>query len=104
MYVPFSESRGKLKRVSIAAAHLPWTAAFLCFAYPSFSSAQTTTAPAAPPEPLPFPLIVGPLKGALPHTFDAGPFGTLHLNGIISGMGLWEGSPIGDDDPLHADL
>ncbi len=85
-----------------------WLAlAFVC-------SAQSTPSPQTPgqgqaaapavPEPLPLPVFVGPLRPSPPHTFDAGPLGKLHLNGVLSGIGLWQGSPVADDDPTHADL
>jgi hypothetical protein len=44
-----------------------------------------------PPTALPTPTFVGPLQGLPPATFDAGPFGKLAVNGIISGTGLYQG-------------
>jgi hypothetical protein len=36
--------------------------------------------------------------------FDAGPLGKLDLDGIVSGMGLWQGNHIGSDNPTQAAL
>ena len=83
----------------------------LCIGLASVCSAQTTPAPqtadqkapatgaeskpATPEEPAPTPLttpsMVGPLQGLPPAIFDAGPFGKLAVNGIISGTGLYQG-------------
>ena len=83
----------------------------LCIGLASVCSAQTTpapqttdqkapapgadTKPATPAEPEPAPLstpsMTGPLSGLPPVTFDAGPFGKLAVNGIISGTGLYPG-------------
>src|SRR5690348_3857550 len=57
---------------------------------PAPATPQTPPAPAAAPAPaapapLPTPAITGPLSGAPPLVFDAGPFGKLSVNGIISG-------------------
>ncbi len=85
----------------------------LCFALASVCSAQDapadqksgdqTTAPAAP-GPLPTPAITGPLQGIPPATFDAGPFGKLAVNGLITGMGLWQGNHVPGDNPTQAAL
>lgn len=63
-----------------------------------------TPAPAAAATPLPTPSITGPLQAAPPYTFDAGPFGTLDVNGIVSGLGLWQGNHVRGDAATHADL
>jgi hypothetical protein len=68
---------------------------------------QRQAVPAAPssaPNPLATPSITGPLKAAPPNTFDAGPFGKLNVNGIIAGMGLWQGNHVSGDESTHADL
>jgi hypothetical protein len=62
------------------------------------------TSQASTPTPLPTPSITGPLKPAAPNTFDAGPFGKLDINGIVSGMGLWQGNHVSGDEPTRADL
>src|ERR1700742_1231494 len=63
-------------------------------------------APAAPaaPTPLTTPAITGPLSQQLPATFDAGPFGTLDVNGVVSGMGLLQSNHIPGDDNKQASL
>jgi hypothetical protein len=68
--------------------------------------AQGQTPPAAPasPAPLPTPAITGPLAGLPPAIFDAGPFGKIAVNGLVSGMGLVQNNHIPGDDTRHADL
>ena len=63
-------------------------------------------APAAPaaPAPLPTPAITGPLSGLPPAIFDAGPFGKLAVNGVVSGMGLVQGNHITGDKAGQAAL
>jgi hypothetical protein len=46
----------------------------------------------------------GPLQTAVPHTFDAGPFGQLAITGILSGMGWTEGNHIAGDSSSHWDV
>src|SRR5260370_797762 len=69
-------------------------------------AAQPAAPPAAPaaPAPLPTPAITGPLSGLPPFIFDAGPFGKLAVNGIVSGMGLAQSNHVPGDDTRHADL
>ena len=90
----------------------------LCLGLASVCAAQTAPATQTPdqtkpadqatpppaPTPLPTPSVTGPLKGALPNTFDAGPFGKLNINGIVSGMGLWQGNYSHGDDSTQAAL
>lgn len=75
------------------------------------STTQTTApqnagqaAASAAPSPLPTPPITGPLQAAPPIIFDAGPLGKLNLNGIVSGMGLWQGNHVAGDNPTQAAL
>lgn len=87
-------------RISFA-KHL--LAVFLCLWAARICGAQTTSPPDQTP--LPTPSITGPLKAANPHTFDGGPFGELSVNGIVSGMGLWQGgNHFPGDESTHADL
>jgi hypothetical protein len=46
----------------------------------------------------------GPLQTSAPKTFNAGPFGTLDITGIVSGMGLTQGNWIPGDQSTHWDL
>lgn len=65
-----------------------------------------TPATAAPPPatPLPTPSIVGPLQQLPPAMFDAGPFGNIAVNGVLSGSGLWQGNHVPGDEPTQAAL
>lgn len=63
--------------------------------------------PPAAPTPLPNPSMTAPLSTAAPaHTFDAGPFGTLSVTGILSGIGLVQSNylPAPIDKSTHWDL
>jgi hypothetical protein len=59
------------------------------------SPASSSQVPA--PIPLPTPAVTGPLQAAAPFSFEGGPLGTLQLNGIISGFGLFQGNHIPGD-------
>jgi hypothetical protein len=67
---------------------------------------QTTPTPAAPAAPaaLPTPSIIGPLAAPPPAKFDAGPFGTLAVNGILGGLGMWTGNYVPGDSSTQAAL
>ena len=69
----------------------------------SAQNAGQAAAPAAP-SPLSTPAITGPLQAAPPITFDAGPLGKLNLDGIVSGIGLWQGNHVPGDNPTQAAL
>lgn len=73
---------------------------------PQATSAAQTPEAAAPagPQPLPYPTMTAPLQTAIPHTFDAGPFGKVAVTGILSGMGITESNWIAGDKPTHWDL
>lgn len=60
--------------------------------------------PAPTVQPLPTPAMTGPLHTASPHTFDAGPLGTLDVTGVISGMGLLQTHHVSGNDSAHGDL
>jgi Putative beta-barrel porin-2, OmpL-like. bbp2 len=66
----------------------------------SASQTSTSTNPLAP-QPLPTPAMTGPLQTAIPHQFDAGPFGQLSATGILSGMGLTQGNWMAGDKATH---
>ncbi len=75
------------------------------------TTTTTTTPPAAPAAPaptpaaaLPTPAITGPLSGTPPLVFDAGPFGKLAVNGIITGFGQVQGNHVPGDRVGQADL
>jgi hypothetical protein len=65
---------------------------------------QVAPADTAPAAPLPVPAMVGPLSAASPRTFDAGPFGKLNVNGILSGFGSWQDHPSSSDHAARADV
>ncbi len=49
--------------------------------------------------------MTAPLSTAAPpHTFSAGPFGTVAITGILSGMGLTQSNWIPGDKSTHWDL
>jgi hypothetical protein len=95
-----------------------FAATVLCFGLASVSHAQSgtathspgqqgTTAQSAPPSapsPLSTPSITGPLQASPPIIFDGGPLGKLDLDGIVSGMGLWQGNHVPGDNPTHPAL
>jgi hypothetical protein len=71
----------------------------------SLAPAQANTPP--PPavsSPLPTPAITGPLTALPPTVFDAGPFGKIAVNGILSGSGMWQGNHVAGDDTTQAAL
>ena len=53
---------------------------------------------------LPTPAMTGPLQTSSPHTFDAGPLGTLNVTGIVSGIGMVQGDHVPGDDTAQDDL
>lgn len=63
-----------------------------------------SVAPGVNAQSLPTPAMTGPLQTASPHTFEAGPFGTLHVTGIVSGIGMAQGNHISGDDTTQGDL
>jgi hypothetical protein len=50
------------------------------------------------------PSVTGPLQATPPIVFDGGPLGKLNLDGVVSGIGLWQGNHIAGDDPTQAAL
>lgn len=66
------------------------------------ASAATPQASAAAP--LSTPPITGPLEASPPITFEAGPFGKLAVNGVVSGMGLFQGHHTSSDDTAQGAL
>ena len=70
----------------------------------SVTAPQAAPAETAPAAPLSTPAMVGPLIAASPRTFDAGPFGKLNVNGILSGFGSWQSHPGSSDQATRADV
>ena len=60
-------------------------------------------APAAP-APLSAPSFTGPLSNIPPAIFDAGPFGKIAVNGVVSGLGTAQTNPVPGDSTRHADM
>ena len=65
---------------------------------------QTPVPAPTGPTVLPTPAITSPLQGLPPAMLDAGPFGKIAVNGILSGTGLWQGNHVSGDEPTHAAL
>ena len=90
----------------------------VCFGLTLVSSAQDAPATQSPdqakpaeakpadpaPAALPTPAITGPLQGLPPAILDAGPFGKIAVNGIVSGTGMWQGNHVPGDNPTQAAL
>src|SRR5689334_3119139 len=69
------------------------------------AAAQTPGTAPSTPAPLPTPSMTAPLSTAAPpHTFSAGPFGTVAITGILSGMGAVQSNWITGDKSTHWDL
>ena len=67
---------------------------------PTGTTAQSPGAPAA----LPTPSITGPLQQLPPAIFNAGPFGKVAANGVLSGFGMVQGNHVAGDDSKQAAL
>lgn len=67
---------------------------------PAKSAGSDAKNPAAPP--LATPSITGPLQAAPPIVFECGPLGKLNLDGIVSGMGVWQGNHAPGDHSTQA--
>jgi Putative beta-barrel porin-2, OmpL-like. bbp2 len=86
------------------------TAACLCLN--SICLAQNVPVDEKPPDgaaslytaALPSPPMTGPLQGVPPLTFDVGPLGKVAVNGLLSGVGLWQGNHVVGNSPTHMDL
>jgi len=68
------------------------------------AAVEPTPAPAAAPAPLTTPAVTGPLQWLPPAVFDAGPFGKLAVNGIVTGSGLVQSNHASGDDTGQAAL
>jgi len=91
-----------LASVSFAQAPAPAAAD----AKPADQSAPATPAPAAPAAPaaLSTPSVTGPLSNLPPAIFDAGPLGKLSVNGLVSGMGMFQNNHVPGDNQQQAAL
>jgi putative OmpL-like beta-barrel porin-2 len=87
----------------LSAAALIATSAFGQDA-PAPGQAPAPAAAPAAPAPLSAPTFTGPLSNIPPAILDAGPFGKISVNGVVSGVGTVQNNPIGTDDNRHADL
>jgi hypothetical protein len=67
---------------------------------PKIASGNDANSPAAAP--LPTPIMTGPLQAAPPIIFEGGPLGKLNLNGIVSGIGAWQGNHVAGDHSTQA--
>jgi hypothetical protein len=71
-------------------------------------AAAAPTAPADPaaaaPAPLTTPSVTGPLAWLPPANFDAGPFGKISANGIVTGSGMVQSNHVPGDDVQQAAL
>ncbi len=90
-----------MKSIGLVAVVL--TIAWSCNAYAQ-TQAAGSAATQTSPVPLSTPSLTGPLQAAPPIIIDAGPLGELDLDGIVSGMGLWQGNPVPGDSPTEAAL
>ncbi len=70
---------------------------------PADQTTPPTPAPAAPAA-LPTPSVTGPISMLPPAIFDAGPFGKIAVNGILSGLGSWTGNYVPGDNAVNAAL
>jgi putative OmpL-like beta-barrel porin-2 len=73
---------------------------------PAPAAAAAPAAPAAPAGPMPpsAPSFSGPLANIPPAIFDAGPFGKIDVNGVVSGLGTAQNNPVPGDSNRHADM
>ena len=88
-------------------APAPGAASTAAAAGPAQAAATAPTDPAPSPlgsTPLPTPSITGPLTALPPATFDAGPFGRIAVNGMLTGSGLWQGNYVPGDGATQAAL
>src|SRR5262245_6821566 len=71
---------------------------------PGQPAAAGQPAQTSAPTPLPTPAIIGPLNAAVLTASDAGPFDKVAVNGILTGMGLWQENHVLGDEPTQATL
>jgi hypothetical protein len=71
---------------------------------PPAATPAAAPAPATAPAPLSTFVLTGPLQWLPPTTFDAGPFGKLSVNGIVTGFAQFENNSVPGDDMAQATL
>ena len=71
---------------------------------PATPPAAAPAAPATAPAPLSTFVLTGPLQWLPPATFDAGPFGKLSVNGIVTGFSQFQNNSVPGDDNAQATL
>jgi Putative beta-barrel porin-2, OmpL-like. bbp2 len=71
---------------------------------PATPAATAPAAPATAPAPLSTFVLTGPLQWLPPATFDAGPFGKLSVNGIVTGFSQFQNNSVPGDDKAQATL
>ena len=96
----------KANRILAALAGTTLTMALTVCAQTPASPAPAAPAPAAPAAPAPLSTFVltGPLQWLPPAVFDAGPFGKLSVNGILTGYAQGQNNPMPGDDTKQATL
>lgn len=71
---------------------------------PASATAATTSTPSVDSAPLSSPAMMGPLSARPPIVFNAGPFGKLAANGVLSGFGVWQNNPAASDNGAGTDI
>jgi hypothetical protein len=71
---------------------------------PAAAPAPAPAAAPAPPAPLSTFVLSGPLTFVPPANFDAGPFGKLSVNGVITGYAMGQNNPVYGDDTNQATI
>jgi len=99
---PATGSQPSADNAQAVASSTPATAP--ATAAPAQATAPAQTPPPAPAAALPAPSITGPLANLPPAVFDAGPFGKIAVNGILSGYGMWQDNHVPGDNPTQAAL
>src|SRR5262245_52868463 len=94
--ISISKSR-IVSAVAWAVALAETTVSHAQIAPPPSPQGQPAAQATAPPAPLPTPAITGPLQAAPPHQIMDG----ISVNGVVSGMGLWQSNPFAGDDPTQ---
>ena len=99
----------KINRILAAVAAFTLSVALVANAQSTSSSSSSSTPPAqssapAAPAPLPTFVLSGPLQWLPPAEFDAGPFGKLSVNGILTGYAQGQNNPVPGDDTKQATL